>query len=112
MECQRTYSRQHYTDNKEEHNSRRYQNKKERRVYALQVIRELKKQPCTDCDQTYPYYVMDFDHLGDKEFLISRGINEGRSLKRVLEEIAKCELVCANCHRIRTFTRMEEEPNE
>ncbi|OZE35613.1 hypothetical protein CH259_16425 [Rhodococcus sp. 05-2254-4] len=52
----------------------------------------------------YPYYVMQFDHLGDKHFNIGQmGPTSGRA--RLVAEIAKCEVVCANCHAERTFRR-------
>ena len=68
------------------------------------MLRELKGRPCTDCGGSFPYYVMDFDHLGDKVALISRMTTYGP--EQVLAEVAKCDLVCANCHRIRTFGRL------
>ncbi len=79
-----------------------------RRVYpkAIEIsawYAELKSQPCTDCGQCFPPCCMDFDHvIGSKTDNISRMIQQQYSLERVKEEIAKCELVCANCHRIRT----------
>jgi hypothetical protein len=54
---------------------------------------------------------MDFDHIaehGKKINTISRLINTG-SIQKVKEEIEKCELVCANCHRIRTFSRLNDK---
>jgi hypothetical protein len=65
--------------------------------------------PCTDCKMMYPYYVMDFDHLPEfeKSGQISTMISQGAT-KKVKEEIAKCEIVCANCHRQRTHDRLEE----
>lgn len=68
--------------------------------------------PCTDCGDCFPYYVMDFDHIGDKEFAISRFHNLTNSFEKVKEEMAKCELVCANCHRVRTFKRIQEKKAE
>lgn len=65
----------------------------------------LKNKPCVDCNKSYPPYVMDFDHLKDKEFGLSKTLNYNWGKKRVLDEIAKCELVCANCHRERTHNR-------
>lgn len=47
---------------------------------------------------------MDFDHLRDKKFNLSKAHLTG-SLKKITEEIAKCEVVCSNCHRVRTFER-------
>jgi hypothetical protein len=47
---------------------------------------------------------MDFDHLGDKEFTISNMKNVV-SRERLEAEIAKCDVVCSNCHRTRTKER-------
>lgn len=80
-----------------------------RRAVVAEVrawVRELKSTtPCTDCEKTYPYYVMDFDHLGDKEYELSAMVTHGHALEKVKAEIAKCEIVCSNCHRQRTFER-------
>lgn len=72
-------------------------------------VNDLKaKTPCADCHTCFPPICMDFDHLPNcKKFLdVSILVNRsGYSLEQVIEEIAKCELVCANCHRIRTTNR-------
>lgn len=71
-----------------------------------EYVRFLKETtPCTDCGVNYPYYVMDFDHLSDKEYELSSMIQSGYSLEKVKTEIAKCEIVCSNCHRQRTHMR-------
>ena len=64
-----------------------------------------KNKPCMDCGQSYPPHVMDFDHRPDQEksFGVSRG--KIKPIEAVLAEIAKRDLVCANCHRIRTYLR-------
>jgi hypothetical protein len=65
----------------------------------------LKSQPCPDCGRLYPPVCMDFDHVrGKKLFGIGHGWHT-RALKAVEAEIAKCEVVCSNCHRIRTALR-------
>jgi hypothetical protein len=66
-----------------------------------QVLRDLKANPCEDCHQSFPPCVMDFDHIRGKK---RRNIGQllKNSLGVLLAEIEKCELVCANCHRIRT----------
>ena len=66
------------------------------------LIRKAKDVPCADCGVQYPYYVMQFDHRNPelKEFNISRTLY---AEQRVLTEIAKCDVVCANCHAERTF---------
>jgi len=78
------------------------------RDFALKnydLIREYidaaKDFPCMDCGISYPSYVMDFDHRDPKTKKINVG--RARSLKAAKEEIAKCDLVCANCHRERTW---------
>ena len=60
---------------------------------------------CADCRITNPL-VLDFDHLQDKKYNISRKIQEGFSWAAIKKEISKCEVVCANCHRIRTHYRL------
>lgn len=64
-----------------------------------------KAAPCKDCGGTFPPVCMDFDHLGDKSFEIAKHYARV-GIKRLEQEIAKCDLVCANCHRIRTFSRL------
>jgi hypothetical protein len=67
---------------------------------------EAKNRPCADCGRSYPPYVMDFDHVrGEKVANVSVLVAGGASRRRVLAEIAKCEVVCANCHRERTHGR-------
>ena len=74
-----------------------------KRFYAwLQVQKD---KPCMDCGQRFPSCCMDFDHRpGEiKEFNIGRADTIPIPIR--LKEIAKCDLVCANCHRLRTFNR-------
>jgi len=80
-------------------------NNKKRSEYIHRIVKEAKNKPCFDCGIIYPYYVMDFDHIRDKKFLVSNAVNIKCSIKIILEEIKKCEVVCSNCHRIRTFKR-------
>jgi hypothetical protein len=66
--------------------------------------------PCADCQQSYPHYVMDFDHVhGEKLANVADITRVNHSRKKVWDEIAKCELVCANCHRIRTHQRLSND---
>jgi hypothetical protein len=99
---QREYSHNHYLANK-----KRYLESNDRRRQLLKTfVRELKqKTPCKDCGLNYPHYVMEFDHLFDKEDLIKYFVNNNN--KRGLEaELKRCEVVCSNCHRIRTHERL------
>ena len=75
---------------------------------TMEYIREQKNKPCTDCGNNYPFYVMQFDHVrGKKLFTIASGRLYG--LEKIKEEIAKCEVVCANCHMVRTHSRRGEK---
>lgn len=59
-----------------------------------------------DCGRTYPYWIMDFDHRPDEVKLFDIGdTNKWTSERKLMDEIAKCDLVCANCHRHRTMIR-------
>lgn len=73
---------------------------------TLLMVGLAKARPCADCNGSYPYEVMEFDHL-DPETKVGDVAVMARKQKAsvVFAEIAKCELVCANCHRIRTLTR-------
>lgn len=68
-------------------------------------IRLLKCKPCADCGNTFHHACMDFDHVrGVKKFNISAaGHNYG--IRTILKEVKKCDIVCANCHRLRTYRR-------
>jgi hypothetical protein len=72
-----------------------------------QIIQSAKDRPCTDCGVHHPYYVMQFDHLTDKHFNIGQAVTQV-SEARLRTEIAKCEVVCANCHAERTHRRRTE----
>lgn len=69
------------------------------------AVAALKGLPCMDCGGTFPSECMDFDHRpGEaKLFTISEQIT--KSMAALRAEIAKCDLVCSNCHRIRTRQR-------
>ncbi len=62
--------------------------------------------PCVDCGEADPV-VLEFDHLRDKVFNISEIANRPVRWAVVLMEIAKCDVVCANCHRRRTCERLD-----
>jgi hypothetical protein len=69
------------------------------------LLHEIKNVPCADCGGHFHPYCMDFDHLRDKKFTIGYAVVSSRRWSEILEEIEKCEIVCANCHRLRTFMR-------
>jgi hypothetical protein len=102
-EKRRAAVRRWYEANKDVYAERNIKRRRER----AKVIRALKDNPCLDCGQTYPYFVMEFDHReGEKkEFDIANGVRDMVAIARLLAEIEKCDLVCSNCHRMRTAFR-------
>jgi hypothetical protein len=83
-----------------------------RQKIARDLLDDLKDAPCEDCGVRFPPEAMDFDHLPGFPkvkptawFQISLKAPE-RDLERLIEEIQKCSLVCANCHRVRTVHRL------
>jgi hypothetical protein len=68
--------------------------------------REQHRAPCGDCGGRFPPCSMDFDHREPEEKLSRVPALIGRvGDARLLAEVAKCDIVCANCHRARTFER-------
>lgn len=72
---------------------------------AVQVLKE--STPCADCGCLYPYPVMQFDHRDRNSKTDHVGRMVGKNARRgvVMEEIAKCDVVCANCHAMREWER-------
>jgi len=61
----------------------------------------LSSHPCVDCGQTN-IIVLEFDHVsGNKKYKVAKMVMRGMSIKSIQEEISKCEVRCANCHRIK-----------
>lgn len=76
---------------------------------SIAIVLSYFSSGCVDCGTKDPR-TLEFDHLGDKEFNISVLIGRN-SKKKLISEIEKCEVVCANCHRIRTYSRMDSWRN-
>lgn len=100
-DCNSEYLREHYRNNKQYYLDKNVTNRKE--IQSI-IYDWLSTQKCKDCGIN-DVRVLEFDHLADKTASVSSLMN-GRSIKRMIEEIRKCEIVCANCHKIRTYTRM------
>lgn len=102
-ESQREWRRLH----QDYYNQKRREARRRNRIIA----NGFKNQPCADCNQWYPPCVMDFDHVrGVKEAEIADLVQKATTVDKLILEIMKCEVVCANCHRIRTCKRLGQ-PN-
>ena len=91
LERKRAWKRDWYHKNKEKH----------RESYLAKLVRtreylnKIKDNPCVDCKQSFPTCCMDFDHVrGNKKICVSRLVKYG--IKKIDEEVRKCELVCSN----------------
>lgn len=101
-ECSRRISRNYYNNNQEKMKSQINEARVKRRdSIRIYMFNHLSQNPCVDCGESDPR-VLEFDHLRDKEHNVSGMIRNGNSLDKVKEEIAKCEVRCANCHRRKT----------
>lgn len=100
-EYQKKYFKGHPESITESHRIRR----KERRDH---ILSKKFNKPCSDCGKIYPWYVMDFDHArGKKKFLLSLASSKMYSVAAIDAEISKCDIVCSNCHRERTHSRLQ-----
>ena len=67
-------------------------------------IDKIKAVPCAVCGLEYPSYVMEFHHRNPmtKDFKISTSLVYYNA-KVIMQEIAKCDILCANCHRMKEW---------
>jgi hypothetical protein len=101
-------------DTKEKQQAWRLQNRERSRVWREKVYKarydylcKAKARPCVDCGVQYPFYIMEFDHVrGSKKNTVFTLWN---NLNAMLEELAKCDVVCSNCHAARTYFRRMQE---
>jgi hypothetical protein len=84
-----------------------------RRLPAREAARQwvadyLREHPCTDCGTT-DVRVLEFDHRPDevKRWAISRMIGGAYNVETIADEVARCDVRCANCHRKMTEARMK-----
>lgn len=104
--CQKEYYKKYYQENSKEKERILTNNKNKKELLYKQVAEIKESSPCVDCGNYFPACCMDFDHIYDNKINnVSAMIGQLRSWKTISEEINKCELVCANCHRIRTRDR-------
>ena len=72
-----------------------------------ELFRRLKTgENCFDCGISYPYYVLHFDHVGTKNHEVAN--LRHASLDKLLAELSLCDLICANCHAVRTHNRKQD----
>ncbi len=106
LACMAAYGREHYARNREKYLQKAH--RRRGRVHAKndeRLLAYLLGHPCVDCGETDPL-VLDFDHRepSSKTDEVSR-LAHRQPWHVVLEEIEKCDVRCANCHRRKTARR-------
>lgn len=107
-ECKAAYQRQWYERNRERHIARVNANRRRLRAQQRTIVEQAKARPCAGCGVRYPPCVMDFDHVRGTKLMEIGRMKGVVSTAVLLAEIAKCEVVCANCHRLRTQARRHD----
>ncbi len=103
-DCTSAWKKQHAAQYREVTNAQQARWHAKRKAW---VDSHKEGKPCADCKHLFPVYVLDFDHReGEKKCFDIGHVSRHKSKEEILKEIAKCDVVCANCHRIRTYLRM------
>lgn len=85
--------------------------KNSRRKIQEYLIEYKEKIGCIDCKEKYPHYMLEFDHLPGYEKIGSVAyLAKSKGFNVAIKEIEKCEVVCSNCHSIRTWVRLQNAP--
>ena len=105
-EDQRKAAAAHYEKYKDQYKARSKRRNRNQRKWAREFIRRVKnKFSCVDCGESNPV-VLEFDHVcGDKTHNIADMVNQSYGIDTIKNEIRKCEIRCANCHRKKTHER-------
>lgn len=93
INCQKEYRKKHYEENKEKYIKKASKWNKDFRDWYLDFKSNLF---CNRCGENHPA-CLQFHHLKDKDELISK-IAQEKNKERLLKEVEKCEVLCANCH--------------
>lgn len=111
--CFAAYHRHYYKKNKDKYITKNRLNKNRQRVRLRKILWSVKQSPCQDCGGNFHPWVMELDHRDDTEKIaaVANLVGRGCTDEKLLNEIKKCDVVCANCHRMRTFLRMEAKKN-
>lgn len=109
-EYNRAYQRRHYQKNKKYYKDKAKRSNRNQRKWGREFITRIKRMyGCIDCGIKNPV-ILEFDHVnGQKINNIADMVNQSYGLTIIKEEIRKCEVRCANCHRIKTHERRKKD---
>lgn len=102
-ECRRDYNRRYYQTKAGRKEKVRALADESKRKIKEYVIIYLSTHPCVDCGESDPV-VLEFDHreTSNKIDSVAKIVSSSFSIQKVIAEIAKCDVRCANCHRRKT----------
>ena len=105
------YQKKHYQKHKKAYKEKAKTYNRNQREWGRDLITRVKRMyGCVDCGVSNPI-ILEFDHVrGSKVNNVADMVNQSYSLATIKEEIRKCEVRCANCHRIQTHERRKEVP--
>jgi hypothetical protein len=102
LACSRPYAKKYYEANRERvRDSQTASLRQSISVKREYLIEYYRNHPCVDCGETN-VLVLQSDHQYEKEHEIARLVNSGHALQTLIDELAKCQTRCANCHQIVT----------
>ncbi len=101
--CKSEQQKKWYAKHKETHVANARINRERAIAEARRFVWDyLSTHPCVHCGESNPV-VLEFDHIrGKKRMHVSEMVRRGHGLESIAEELAKCQVLCANCHRIKT----------
>ena len=103
--CKAAYQQQWYERNRQRHRAMTAARRAIVRRINKALVETAKSRPCADCGGCFPTFVMDFDHARGKKIGNVAHMKTNATTAALAAEIAKCDVVCANCHRMRTHIR-------
>ncbi len=106
--CSKATIAYHCGEGQKEKTKERTQRVRRQTAYKIREYKE--SRGCMDCGEKYPHWMLDFDHLPGYDKVGSPiQVASTYNIEAGWDEVAKCEVVCANCHRIRTHVRGQNE---
>ena len=101
-DCERVYKTDWYVRHRQQHIDHvRVQRAATKVANRIRLLAYLVEHPCVDCGESN-LVVLDFDHLRDKRWSITYMVSAGFLWSTIETEIARCQVLCSNCHRIKT----------
>ena len=104
--CKRAYDNEYHANRSKGNKKRKNELQRQRHISNRQYMYNfLKSHPCVVCGESDPV-VLEFDHIDQSTKTTAVSLMADYSLDRVKEEIAKCRILCANCHKRHTAIQM------